>query len=315
MTPALSGAAAGVLVPRVQEGDDPVGHRSRQPPSNPVCLVLYIDTRYVVVSKPADVRIDGDFTHTVAKFVAAAVARRAAEPGADAEACARNLVRTVPGQMAAAKVRNIHRLDYATSGVMIVALSKAAAGLACGQFESRTVRKSYLALLHGHVAASTVVAYPIAEAPGFLMEVGGGANPGRPARSRLEVLSRGAYRGSPVTKVRLVPETGRRHQLRLHAVAHGHPIVGDATYVPDEGRTYFPDDPEFLPPRMMLHAARLELNLPPKEAVVYGRKSSLGLLRPHSFEAEDPFVSERLAGLELAQLDAAAQSPCGGCES
>ena len=64
------------------------------------------------------------------------------------------------------------------------------------------------------------------------------------------MLSYGSYLGRPVTKVALTPLTGRRHQLRLHSLLVGHPIVGDATYGGDVDA-----------PRMCLHAWRLRADL------------------------------------------------------
>jgi len=72
----------------------------------------------------------------------------------------------------------------------------------------------------------------------------------RVARTRLVVLSRGEYSGSPATKVLLAPVTGRRHQLRIHCHRLGNTIVGDFTY---SGKR------DVLPPRMYLHAHRLLL--------------------------------------------------------
>lgn len=294
-------AATAPYAPRREEREDTPVTGRRAPPTNPVCPLLYLDSRYAVVSKPADVRIDGPFEHTVANFVNAALAERDADPLARAAAAARNASRSEPGQTAAPKDRFVHRLDYATSGVLLLALTKPAAGLACAQFESRDVKKTYLALLHGRVAVDeAVVEAPIAGTAGFEMILGGKGNPGRKARTEMRVLTRGLYHGVPVTKVHLAPKTGRRHQLRLHALALGHPIVGDATYAVDEGDRFFRDRPGFVPPRMMLHAAKLEIQLPPSDAMVYGRKSAKKLLRPHFFEAEDPFVAERLDELELA---------------
>lgn len=271
-----------VLEPRTCQADDPEGPKSRLPPSNPVCEVLYIDEKYCVVDKPPDVRIDGDFVHTVEKFVEKAVRER-------------------DSNISQVKVRNVNRLDYATSGVMICSLSRLACGVAGKQFEDRLVEKSYLALLHGHVGREErnwAWEWPIADGNGFYMELGSERNPGRPARSTCNVLVHGVYHGAPVTKVMLSLGTGRRHQLRLHALAFGHPIVGDATYLPDEAEVFFPRD-KFVPSRMMLHSEMLKISLPPPDAVLRGRKSRMYSLEEHAFRATDPFVPDQLPGLVL----------------
>lgn len=241
--------------------------------------------------------MDGEFAHTVEKFVLAAVASSPGGPPSGFD-----------------KVRNVHRLDYATSGVVLMALQKVSAAIAAEQFERRTVRKSYTALLHGHLRPSSCDdharaqvddtgrirwTWSIADGEGFAMVVGTQENPGRPCVTSVQVVAYGTYHGKPVTKVRLFPETGRRHQLRIHAAAAGVPIVGDATYIEDEGMTYF-DDSSFVVPRMMLHAQRLALLLPPASAIVHGKKSARGILVPRVFSANDPF--EDLADLSLSPL-------------
>lgn len=88
---------------------------------------------------------------------------------------------------------------------------------------------------------------------------------GKPAQTKIQVLERGHYtyrqektgleRTIPVTKVRLSPISGRRHQLRLHLKHIGHPIVGDFNYEDEYTDTF----------RMMLHAYQIILSLPGKD--------------------------------------------------
>lgn len=102
---------------------------------------------------------------------------------------------------------------------------------------------------------------PVAEVPGdFRMEVGHEGRPGKACETDLRVLERGVYRGDPVTKVLLTPLTGRRHQLRVHCLAIGHPIVGDCTYA-DSGDGAS-QERAGRAERMMLHAYRLEVPEP-----------------------------------------------------
>lgn len=83
----------------------------------------------------------------------------------------------------------------------------------------------------------------------MMLGAGSAVSPGRASHTEVTVFEHGMYRGLPVSKVLLRPISGRRHQLRLHTMAIGHPIVGDATYGCDEGSEG--------PTRMMLHAYRL----------------------------------------------------------
>lgn len=109
---------------------------------------------------------------------------------------------------------------------------------------------------------------PIVEPKGgdaFRMQIGERATydsvrGGKTSTTIAFVLGHGKFAGEDVTKVLLRPLSGRRHQLRLHLAHHGFPILGDATYGPQD------DDA----PRMMLHAWKLWLRAPPKEQVSAG---------------------------------------------
>ncbi|WP_281705521.1 RluA family pseudouridine synthase [Aeromonas taiwanensis] len=152
----------------------------------------------------------------------------------------------------------VHRLDFGTSGIMVVARNKGINALLCHQFSQRTVSKAYEALLCGHLAADEgVIDAPIAKDPALFPLMSICAVSGKPARSRFQVLERLVRREAqgdiPLTRVRLVPETGRTHQLRIHSQWLGHPILGCDLYgglrLPGTERT----------PRLMLHASALDL--------------------------------------------------------
>jgi 23S rRNA pseudouridine1911/1915/1917 synthase len=121
----------------------------------------------------------------------------------------------------------VHRLDRDTSGVLLVARTvRALEGLA-RQFRERTVEKRYLAVVRGRLQPDRgVIDRPIGRHPRERKRMSVRARRGRAAVTRWRVLERlpGA------TVVRLLPETGRTHQLRVHLAAAGHPIVGDPVY-------------------------------------------------------------------------------------
>lgn len=141
----------------------------------------------------------------------------------------------------------VHRLDLDTSGVMVFARSKAAQGAISQQFEQRRVDKHYVARLAGEMAADAgqvdlplIVDWPNRPRQHVNPETG------RPARTDWQVISRSAGE----TRVRLVPLTGRTHQLRVHMAELGHPILGDTLYATGAAQDH---------PRLMLHAERLTL--------------------------------------------------------
>lgn len=139
----------------------------------------------------------------------------------------------------------VHRLDRATSGVMICAKTPAALSWLQKQFASRNVKKTYLAAISGQLKpAEAVIDMPI------------GRNPKAPATFRVSTQGKAArttYRtlsaNNNYSLVELKPETGRTHQLRVHMRHVGHPIIGDSLYGGEPaGRLY-------------LHAYRLEITL------------------------------------------------------
>ncbi|MCM7619265.1 RluA family pseudouridine synthase [Enterobacter vonholyi] len=157
------------------------------------------------------------------------------------------LVQTFPG------CTLVHRLDFGTSGLMVVARNKAINAALCQQFSQRSVEKVYSALLCGHVENDEgVIDAPIAKDPALFPLMSICAITGKPARSRYRVVERFYQEtGLPLTRVELTPETGRTHQLRIHCLRLGHPILGCDLYggldVPGAEGT----------PRLMLHASEL----------------------------------------------------------
>jgi len=151
----------------------------------------------------------------------------------------------------------VHRLDFGTSGLMVVARNKAINAALCQQFSQRTVSKTYQALLCGHLADDEgVIDAAIAKDPALFPRMVICAAQGKPARSRYRVTERSFYRRKegkelPVSRVELTPETGRTHQLRIHCQQLGHPILGCDLY----GGLVLPGAEQA--ERLMLHASGL----------------------------------------------------------
>ena len=252
--------------PRVRN-DDPLATESsphRRPDLHPFLPVLHVSEYFLVVDKPADMRIDGDaFPVTVERLAQRWLDRAPASLAAQWQPTGMRRVGHVMQPLPPPRVRLVHQLDYATSGVMLLALQRVPAAHAVAAFARRAMHKEYRALVHGwmlggRVGATTTLTWPIrACADDFRMQVGKRPTEdadaaARPAITRLQLLAVGTCAGVPVSDVLVQPETGRRHQIRVHLQAAGHGIVGDATYPtrPDETQRF---------PRMMLHAWRLHL--------------------------------------------------------
>lgn len=164
----------------------------------------------------------------------------------------------------------VHRLDFGTSGIMVIARNKAINAALCYQFSQRAVKKVYSALLCGHVENDEgVIDAPIAKDPALFPLMSICAVTGKPARSRYRVIER-FYQttGLPLTRVALTPETGRTHQLRIHCQQLGHPILGCDLYggldVPGAETT----------PRLMLHASGLDFVHPVSGETINARHAA-----------------------------------------
>ena len=144
----------------------------------------------------------------------------------------------------------VHRLDCDTSGVMVFARNKAAQGFLGQEFEQRRTKKTYVARVFGDLQPdSGQVDLPIGvDWPNRPRQMVDAVN-GRAAVTDWVVLGRDAGE----TRVHLFPLTGRSHQLRVHMLSLGHPILGDPIYATGAASAF---------PRLMLHAETLGLHHP-----------------------------------------------------
>ena len=144
----------------------------------------------------------------------------------------------------------VHRLDRDTSGVMIFALTRHAQRHLGLQFEKRQTKKTYVARVWGQVAeAKGTVDLPLCvDWPNRPRQMVDHEN-GRAAVTDWRRLKR----GESETRMRLSPKTGRSHQLRVHMLALGHPILGDPFYATGPARDF---------PRLMLHSESLAFRHP-----------------------------------------------------
>ncbi len=189
--------------------------------------ILYEDDDCLVINKPT-----GVLTHSKGNF----------NPEATVATFIRDRIKSMQGDRAGI----VHRLDRATSGVIICAKTPDALSWLQKQFSARKVKKEYLAMIDGSLKHDeAIIDMPIAR------------NPQSPKTFHVSQTGKQAKTSYKTIKnennhsiLELKPETGRTHQLRVHLAQQGHPIVGDTMY---GGSDY---------ERLMLHAHKLEITLP-----------------------------------------------------
>jgi tRNA pseudouridine32 synthase/23S rRNA pseudouridine746 synthase len=147
----------------------------------------------------------------------------------------------------------VHRLDMATSGLFLMGRGLHMQRVLSRAFADRRVDKRYEAVVAGELGPPGMrgtIALPLAADWPRRPRQKVDHERGRPSTTRWEVLAQGAG----TTRLTLEPVTGRSHQLRVHLLAIGHPILGDALYAPPEVQV--------LAPRLLLHATTLRLAHP-----------------------------------------------------
>ncbi|MCA0176324.1 MAG: RluA family pseudouridine synthase [Proteobacteria bacterium] len=193
-------------------------------------MILYVDAALIAIDKPAGLP---------------------AVPGRPAELrdCVASRVQALyPDALV------VHRLDMATSGLMLMARGRTAQQTLSRAFEARHIDKTYEAWVAGSLAEDAgTIALPLAADWPNRPRQRVDAERGKPAITHWRVLARQAG----ATRLALHPITGRSHQLRVHLAAIGHPILGDALYAPQHPAA-----------RLLLHAQALTLPHPASGAAL-----------------------------------------------
>ncbi len=209
--------------------------------------VVHEDADVLVISKPAGLVVhpgSGNWAGTMLN----ALLHRAPE------------LKTLP------RAGIVHRLDKETSGLLVVARHEAAMQDLVRQLQARTVKRTYLAIARGAIAAQGVIDAPIGRHPAqrTRMAVVPG---GKPAVTRFRVRER--FGAHALLECEL--ETGRTHQIRVHLASIGHPLEGDPVYGARGAARL---------PRQALHAWKLAFDHPGS-----GRRASFTAPPPADFEA------------------------------
>lgn len=199
--------------------------------------IIYEDDDCIVIDKPI-----GVLTHSKGVF--------------NPEATVASFIADKLTDMSGERAGIVHRLDRATSGIIICAKNQAAQSWLQKQFAQRKTKKTYIAVIkNGLEPKQAVIDMPIERDPNHPKQFRVGTN-GKSAQTAYQVLQE----NSKHALLELKPVTGRTHQLRVHLKQLGYPIVGDELYGGEKAE------------RLMLHAKSLELTLPNRERKVFESK-------------------------------------------
>ena len=203
--------------------------------------ILYEDDHYVAINKPCRILVHRSAISEDKVFVL-------------------QLLRDQLGQ----KIYPIHRLDRATSGVLMFGKTSEAASLLGKQMQEQLVKKTYLAIIRGYVEAQGTIDYPLAPEPD---------KPKQEAITHYKRLQQsempfsvGRYPTSRYSLVEVTLETGRRHQIRRHFSHLRHPIINDRRHGDVKHNKYF--EKTIGTERLLLHAHKMKFYHPMREEIV-----------------------------------------------
>lgn len=205
------------------------------PPMEPYVSIVHRDEDFLVLDKPSGLL---------------------SVPGRDPalfDSLAMRVQKTFP------KALMINRLDKDTSGIVLMSLNRKSHAAIASQFENRTTRKSYTAVVWGHLLEdSGQIDLPLAIDPDNKPRHRVDHEGGKSAQTQWHVIERLPL---PATRLQLHPLTGRTHQLRVHMKAIGHPILGDEFYADGDALA--------ASARLLLHAQELSFRHPDGNDVTF----------------------------------------------
>ncbi len=233
---ALDGATVTAVDHRVRGGERVAVKLAAPRPRDPAreADILYDDAHVIVIDKPAGVSsvpYDDRETGTAMDLI-------------------RGAWRRMGKKATVTPLLVVHRIDKATSGLLMFAKSKRGEQGLGAQLRDHSCERAYVCVAHGALSPRTIESHLVVDRGDGLR--GSSRHAGQGKRAVTHVAVRERLRGATVCDVRL--ETGKTHQIRIHLAEAGHPLVGETVYI----RDFDAAGGVFLPaPRLMLHAATL----------------------------------------------------------
>lgn len=207
--------------------------------------VIYTDENIIVINKPSGVQVHPSASETRSTIANGLISEFPEIAGVGDESSDTDLR---PGI--------VHRLDKDTSGVMVVARNQKSFDELKRMFQDREVQKKYWAVVYGKFDEKEgVIEAPIARASSYKKQVIAGERTKTKIREAV-TLYKVLRESEEYSLVEVMPRTGRMHQIRLHMLHIGHPIVGDTVYTTKEIKKN-----EHPISRQLLHAKEIDFNL------------------------------------------------------
>jgi 23S rRNA pseudouridine1911/1915/1917 synthase len=232
---------------KVELAPPPEADASSPPAQRMALAIVFEDRDLIVINKPAGLIVHPGAGNPDGTLMNALLAHAPA-------------LRQVP------RAGIVHRLDKDTSGLMVVAKNLTAQANLAAQLADRSVKRTYLALVHGAPPGRGTIDEPVGRDSRLRTRMAV-THGGKEARTNYRVLERFAYGPIVAALVECRLETGRTHQIRVHLQHLGHPVIGDPVYRRGAraGLAF---------PRQALHAAELEL-IHPRSGKVKGWSAPL----------------------------------------
>lgn len=236
--------------------------------------IIHEDKDLIILDKPTGVIVNNSQTHsefTVQDFLIKNYSKLFVKEGSEKAHNENNSNKNLDSEKLTDEERDnneffdkngiVHRLDKDTSGIMVIAKNPKSYTYIKNQFKNREVTKEYRALATGNITEQKLqINAPLKRSPKHPLKFAV-VQQGKPALTFIEILSKHTIKDKTYTLLKVLPKTGRTHQIRVHLAAINHAIAGDKLYLSKINHQLTFE----IFGRLMLHALSLEFKHPSNE--------------------------------------------------